>query len=292
MGANLAIFSVFNQALLRRLPVPEPDRLVNLLSPGRKSGNVSTDGAAGDTEALFTYPMFRDLERAQTVFTGIAAHRGFPASLELAGQTLSGRGTLVSGDYFSVLGLRPALGRLLGPDDDRTPGEGRGVVLSHDYWRAQFDENPSVLDETLVVNGQTMSIVGVAPPGFEGTTVTDPPQVFVPMTMSGQMRPGWNAFENRRDWSLYLFARLNPGVSRDAAQQAINVPFQTITREVEIPLYAAAGPQALEAVRSREVLLESGDTGQRPPPGRIWTAFALLLTVTGTVLLVSCGNIA
>jgi hypothetical protein len=132
----------------------------------------------------------------------------------------------------------------------------------------------------------------VAPPGFEGTTVVDPPQVFVPMTMSARMRPGWNAFDDRRDWSLYLFARLSPGVSRDAARQAINVPFQAITRDVEVPLYADASPQVLEGVRNREVLLDAGDTGQRPPAGRIWIAFALLLTVTGTVLIVACGNIA
>src|SRR3954451_20140995 len=112
IGANAAIFSLFNQLLLQPLPVPGPQRLVNLASPGPKPGSTSC-GQAGDCETVFSYPMFRDLERAQTTFTGIAAHVSFVANLAARGQTENAQGLLVSGSYFSVLGLRPTIGRLI-----------------------------------------------------------------------------------------------------------------------------------------------------------------------------------
>ena len=104
IGANVAIFSVFNHMLLRPLPVQAPERLVNLVSPGPRSGSVSC-GDAGTCDEIFSYPMFRDLERVQTVFTGIAAHRDFGANLAYGGISEGGDGALVSGSYFPVLGL-------------------------------------------------------------------------------------------------------------------------------------------------------------------------------------------
>ena len=121
IGANAAIFSLFNQLLLRPVAVPEAGRLVNLAAPGPKPGSNNCS-QIGDCEEVFSYPMFRDLERAQTAFTGIAAHVTFGANLSARGQTQNGDGLLVSGSYFPVLGLKPAIGRLLGPEDDRAPG--------------------------------------------------------------------------------------------------------------------------------------------------------------------------
>lgn len=121
IGANAAVFSLFNEALLRPLPVPDPAALVNFTSPGPKPGGVSCN-QSGPCDAVFSYPMFRDLQRAGTVFTGIAAHHQFRANLAYSGQTLSGQGALVSGSYFPVLGLTPALGRLLDPTDDQVTG--------------------------------------------------------------------------------------------------------------------------------------------------------------------------
>src|SRR3954464_8620489 len=118
IGANAAIFSLFEQMLLRPLPVAEPSRLVNLGAPGPKPGSQSSNQAGG-TDAVFSYPMFRDLQRVQTVFTDIAAHRQFGANLSYRGRMLSGEGMLVSGSYFPALGVQPALGRLIGPQDDR-----------------------------------------------------------------------------------------------------------------------------------------------------------------------------
>jgi hypothetical protein len=135
IGSNAAIFSLFSQILLRPLPVPEPSRLVNLGAPGPKPGSNSCS-QAGSCDQVFSYPMFRDLERVQTPFTGIAAHVEFGANVAARGQTESVQGMLVSGRYFSVLGVKPAIGRVLGPQDDLAPGESHVVVLSYGYWGA------------------------------------------------------------------------------------------------------------------------------------------------------------
>ena len=137
IGANTAIFSLFHELLLRPLPVADPATLVNLSAPGPKPGSTSC-GAAGNCEQVFSYPMFRDLERAQDVFTGIAAHVLFGANFAYDGETINGQGLLVSGSYFPVLGLAPALGRLIAPADDHTIGEPRAAVLSHAYWQRRF----------------------------------------------------------------------------------------------------------------------------------------------------------
>ena len=129
--------------------------------------------------------MFRDLERVQTAFTGIAAHVTFGANLAARGQTESAEGLLVSGSYFQVLGITPAIGRLLGTGDDQAPGEPHVVVLSYAYWLKRFALDPGVLNQPLIVNGQSMTIVGVAPRGFDGTTLGFKAAVFAPISMRG-----------------------------------------------------------------------------------------------------------
>ena len=242
IGANSAIFSLFDQMLLRPLPVPNPNELVNFKSPGPKPGSQSC-GQAGGCDEIFSYPMFRDLEAAQASFTGIAAHRNFGGSIGYQGTSLSGEGMLVSGSYFPVLGLTPVLGRLFTPDDDRTVGSHFVVVLSHDYWRTRFSTNPNVLNETLIVNGQAMTIVGVAPRGFAGTTLGNNADIFVPITMRGLMDPQFTGFQNRRQYWAYLFARLKPGVSIDQARAALNGPYHTIiTSKITIAAPPAISP--------------------------------------------------
>jgi hypothetical protein len=154
IGANAAIFSLFNQMLLRPLPVPAPHELVNLQAPGPKPGSQSCN-QAGNCEHVFSYAMFRDLQKAHEVFTDIAAHVLFGANLAFHNQTLNGQGVMVSGSYFPVLGLQPAAGRLLSPQDDQKVGESLVVVLSHAYWTSRFDRKPEVVGDTLIVNGST-----------------------------------------------------------------------------------------------------------------------------------------
>jgi predicted permease len=291
IGANAAIFSLFDQTLLRALPVQRPGELVNLSSPGPKPGSNSC-GQAGSCEAVFSYPMFRDLERLQTVFAGIAAHVGFGANLAYEGQTMSADGMLVSGSYFPVLGLQPALGRLLEPNDDRTLGGHFVVVLSHAYWTTRLGASPNVLNQTLIVNGQGMTIVGVAPRGFKSTTLGQEPEVFVPITMRSLMSPGWKGFDNRRSYWAYLFARLKPGVSIEQARAAMNGIYRPIINDVEAPLQKGMSDQTMARFRAKELVLEEGRRGQSSAHTEARVPLMMLFAITGIVLLIACANIA
>jgi len=293
IGANAAIFSLFNEILLRPLPVTQPDRLVNLTAPGPKPGSQSCN-QAGDCDVVFSYPMFRDLEREQQVFTGIAAHRTFAANLAARGQTLSGAGMLVSGSYFPVLGLQPALGRLLGPEDDRAVGGSHVAVLSYAWWQTRFGGDPHVINEPLVINGQPMTVVGVAPRGFTGTTLGVQPEVYVPVTMRGLMEPEFPSagFTNRRSYWLYLFARLKPGVSIAQARAAINVPYHAIVNTVEAPLQTGMSDQTMARFRAKTIGVEAGARGQSSMMHTARAPLTLLFGVTIFVLLIACANIA
>ena len=291
IGATSAIFSIFNQLLLRPLPVPESTRLVNLGAPGPKSGSTSCN-QSGDCEQVFSFPMFRDLERAQTVFTGIAAHRSVAANLAFGGQTMNAAVLLVSGGYFPVLGIQPALGRLIGPGDDRAPGESPVVVLSHAFWQSHFAGSRDVLNQTMIVNGTPTVIVGVAPAAFEGTTIGVKPGVFVPMTLRDPVNPFARGFENRRSYWVYLFARLKPGVSIEAARASLNQPYRAILNDVEAGLQKGLSDQTLARFRARSVLVQPGSRGQWGGGTVAVAPMALLLGVTALVLLIACANIA
>src|SRR5690348_1402718 len=137
IGANAAIYSLFNQMLLRPLPVPQPERLVNFAAPGPQNGSNSCN-QAGDCHEVFSYPMFRDLEKANTAFSGIAGHFLFGVNVAMTGQTpVNGLGVFISGSYFPVLGIHPALGRLLTPNDDQIIGGHDVAVLSYPFWETQ-----------------------------------------------------------------------------------------------------------------------------------------------------------
>src|SRR5438876_10551019 len=184
IGANAAIFSLFDQILLRKLPVPDPDRLVNLADPFPKSGSMLC-GQAGSCDVVFSYPTFRDLERSQTVFTGLAAHCVFGVSLSYRDQPTTGEGMYVSGSYFPTLGLRPALGRLLTPADEQSIGTNYVAVLGYGYWQSHFGSDPGVLGRPLRVNGRAMTIVGVTPADFRWATRGVDPLVCLPIGMGG-----------------------------------------------------------------------------------------------------------
>ena len=291
IGANAAIFSLFNQMLLRPLPVPEPGGLVNLSAPGPKPGSQSCN-QAGSCEEVFSYPMFRDLQKTHTVFTDVAAHRLFSANLAYQNQTLNGEGVLVSGSYFPVLGVRPALGRLLSPADDQAVGESLVTVLSHAYWTTRFDRSPEVLNQVLIVNGQHLTIVGVAPEGFEGTTLGATPQVYVPITLRGLMDARFNSFHNRRTYWAYVFARLRPGVTIEEARAQLNVQYSAIINEVEAPLQRGMSDATMARFKARQLEMEEGSRGQSSVDRQARTPLMLLLGVTGLVLLIACANIA
>ncbi|OLC40519.1 MAG: hypothetical protein AUH43_26195, partial [Acidobacteria bacterium 13_1_40CM_65_14] len=259
-------------------------------SPGPKPGSTSCN-QAGDCDSVFSFPMVRDLERVQTPFTGVAAHVLFGANIAARGQTHNGDGMLVSGSYFPVLALTPALGRLLGPDDDRTPGESHVVVLSHAYWQTRFGSDPNVVNQTIIVNGQTMAIVGVAPRGFNGTTLGVKPDVFAPITMRGFSQP-FKGFDNRRSYWAYVFARLKPGVSIAQATTAVSTPYKNIINDVEAPLQKGMSAQTLTRFKAKPLLVEPGSRGQSSVSREAKAPLTLLFGVTAFVLLIACANIA
>jgi predicted permease len=291
IGANAAIYSLVEQTLLRPLPVHDVGTLVNLGAPGPKPGGTSCN-TAGDCDEVFSYPMFRDLERRQTVFTGIAAHRAFDANLAFQGRTLNARGMLVSGSYFPVLGLAPAAGRLIGPNDDRVVGGHPVAVLTHTYWANQLGADPGVVGRTLVVNGHPMTVIGVAPRGFDGTTLGERPNVFVPISMRAQTNPGWKGFDDRRSYWAYLFARLRPGVDAAAAGQQVNAVYRALLADVELPLQEGMSERTRAEFRARRVTLEPGARGQTSVDSDARTPLTLLFGITAVVLLIACANIA
>jgi len=291
IGANAAIFSLFEQILLRPLPVNEPDRLVNLSAPGPKPG-FGACGQAGDCEIVFSNPMFRDLAQQQTVFTGIAAHVPFGASVAYRNQPVPGNGTMVSGSYFPTLGIRPALGRLLTPNDDQTAGMNFVVVISYAYWQSRLGGDPSVLGTLLVVNGQPLTIVGVAAKGFEGTTLGIRPLVYVPINMQGVLVPNAYDLEDRRDYWVYLFARLKPGVTLQQATARLDGLYRPIINDVEAPLQKGMSDATLARFRDKKIVLEPGRRGQSVMLAEAKSPLLMLFGVTGIVLLIACANIA
>ena len=291
IGANAAIFSFFDQILLRALPVRDAGQLVNLSAPGPKPGSQSCN-QSGSCEDVFSYQMFRDLEQKQDVFIGLAAHRTFGANLAYKGNTSSASGSLVSGSYFPTLGLLPAAGRLLTPEDDRTIGGHFVAVLAYSYWETQFGRDPAVINDVITINGQSMTVVGVAPQGFEGTTLGDLPRVFVPITMRGLMSPGFRSFENRRVYWAYVFGRLKPGVSMEQAGARLNALYKPILNDVEAPLQEGMSEQTLARFKAREIVLSEGERGQSSIHLEATTPLLMLFSITGIVLLIACANIA
>jgi predicted permease len=292
IGANAAIFSLFNQMLLRPLPVPQPNRLVNLEGSEPNGGSQSCT-MAGDCRVILSYPMFRDLEKGQTVFTGIAAHRGFGANLAFRKQTLNAEAMFVSGSYFPVLQLRPAAGRLLSPSDDQTIGAHPVAVISYAYWETKLASDPSVIGQPIIINGVPFTIVGVAPEGFNGTTLGNMPRIYVPITMAGVLQPGSDRrFERRNNYWIYAFARLKPGVSIADAKRSINGLYKPIINDVEAKLQEGISPKTLERFRAKELGVVDGARGQSSLHQRVRTPLLLLIGITAIVLIIACANIA
>jgi len=292
IGVNTAIFSVTEGLLLRRLRVPAPERIVNVVSPGLRPGFVSM-GDSGGIEAVFSHPLFRELERAEAPGVTLAAHRDFPANIGYEGRTGEGFGLLVSGRYFEAIGLRPALGRLFLPDDDRS-GSTPVAVLAHRYWTTQLGSDPTVLGRTVTVNGEALTVVGVGPEHFAGTTTMDQIDLFVPLALADRVgrSPLVNLSADNGYW-LYLFARLDPGVTPARAEEALDVPFSAWLRDVELPLLqTTTSEQARAQFLGRRITLADGSRGRIAGVSDVRAILALLFGVTGFVLAIACVNVA
>ncbi len=188
-------------------------------------------------------------------------------------------------------GLQPALGRLFSPADDGVIDEPHAVVLSYDYWQSRFGGNSGIIGQTLKLNGQSMTIIGVAPRRFTGTTAGAERKIFAPITMLRHARPAYRDFGDRKYYEFYLFARLKPGVSMEQAALAINIPYRHIINEVEAPLQTM-GDLELAQFKAKQIRLELGTRGQSQLSHDAQTPLMLLLGVTAVVLIIACSNIA
>jgi predicted permease len=295
IGANSATFSLVDQLLLRPLPVAAPDRLVNLSAPGPKPGRDNSS-LAGPTSDLFSYPMFRDLARSATALGGIAAFRLVPVSVALADRTRFGQGAIVSGSYFPLLGLKPALGRLFGPQDDQALGAHPVAVLAYDYWTNELGSDPAAVGRAMRVNGALLTVIGVAPRGFGGTTVGVRPVVYVPLSMAVGVDPAIDPanpdIESRRYYWLYLFGRLRPRISTARASDELNRIYHSVITEVEAPLQHGMSAATMAHFRERRIILEDGRRGQSVLHGQTRQPMLLLFGITALVTLIACANIA
>ncbi|OLC80780.1 MAG: hypothetical protein AUH72_11035 [Acidobacteria bacterium 13_1_40CM_4_65_8] len=284
IGANTAIFSLTDQLLLRLLPVRDPQQLVILDGPGAFQGRSFNNGT-------FSYPMYRDFRDQTTVFSGVIAR--FPAPLTLMTNAQSERvsGELVTGNYFDVLAVRAHIGRMLTPDDDKTPGGDPVAVLSHNYWMRRFASDPTVVNRSITLNGTPMTIVGVTPPGFYGIVVGENPDVMVPVMMKAQMTPTWDDLQNRRSRWLTVVARIKPGVSREQAEAAMNVIYRQINEE-EVKQTTSSSKTFRERFVSKHLFLREGAKGRSDLRAEFSTPILVLMGMVGMVLLIACANVA
>jgi putative ABC transport system permease protein len=286
IGANTAVFSLMDQALLRSLPIRQPEQLVLFSAPGPRSGNINTN--YGD-EVSFSYPMYRDFRDRNQVFSGVLAR--FPAyfSLSWHDQTERISGDLVSGNYFDTLGVHAAIGRTFTEDDDRKPGAEPVVMLSYGYWKRRFGADPGVLNQSIILSAHSMTIVGVAQAGFKGVAVGEAPDVFVPMMMQGLMTPRGNDLENRHSYWLNIFARLKPGVPAQQAEAAMNVAWKPM---LELEAKDIATEKVRTRFMNRHLFLKDGARGISGAPEELGAAIKILMGMVGLLLLIACANVA
>jgi len=268
-GANTAIFSLINTALLRPLPIANPQQLVAL-----------NNTAENHTFPSFSYPNYKDFRDRNEVFSGLVGYRFTPLSMSHDGVNERVWGYAVTGNYFEVLGVEAALGRTLSVDDDRTPGGHPVAVMSYKCWQQRFGLDQGILGKNVVVNGRAYTVIGVAPLGFYGTEVISAPDLFFPMAMQEQLELGAKWLENRAADNIFVQGRLKPGISTAQAQTALNGIAAQLEREF---------PDINEG---KGVVLS--------PPGLVGLALrgpvlgfaGLLMAVVGLVLLLACTNLA
>jgi putative ABC transport system permease protein len=289
IGANTAIFSLMNQVLLRELPIKNPEQLEILRAPGPKTGHISTDG---DSTESFSYPMYKGLRDTNAVFSGILARYGFAASVASRGQTDRASGEVVTGNYFEILGVQPAIGRVFSQEDDRVPGAQPVVVLSHSYWTRHFGSDPSVLNKVLLINNVEMTVVGVSQAGFSGVQVGRTPDLYVPMMMTQQMTEYGETLDGWNDYWMTLLARRKPGVSEKQAEAGINAAYRPLLEEQLPQIKSSWNEQKRKQFLEKKILLSTGSRGrtvvQRDSGAQIITLFVMV----ALVLLIACTNVA
>ena len=290
IGANTAIYSLLDQVLLRSLPVKNPGRLVQLKSVGSDSGHVSSWG--GDDHLYFSYPMYRDLRDKSTVFDGMLARTPAQVGIQYHNDSKLGMAELVTGNYFQVLGLQPAMGRLIMPSDDEVQERNPVAVLSYEYWVRRFGSDRSVLNSTVSINGHPFTIVGVAPAGFKSVVVGDSPDLFVPMMMKPEVTPGWNDLDKHRSRWLNIIARLKPGESVATAEAGLEPLWKALRQEELKEIHDHSDKFVERFVTKSKVELLDARRGFSPLRDQIRTPLLIVMGMVVLVIVIACANLA
>lgn len=295
IGANTAIFSVLNAAMLKSLPVRDPQGLVMLTNPN-ESG-VSSGLSTGE-RGMLTYAEFSNLRDHATSFEGLCAAQAQIGRSQVriaGGQQEDALGRLVSEEYFSVLGVDPAIGRFFSRADAKSVGEDPYAVISYDYWQKRFGGNVSVLGTPIKMLGATVTVIGVAAPGFTGESVGDKPDFWMPMMMQPLVMPG-------RDWLhedlskniekvmwLHAFGRLKPGVTQARAQTELDVLFRGM---IENGYPTTLDPETRKQALNQTIKLHDARTGAFGGRDDFTQQLKVLLGASMVVLLIACINVA
>ena len=287
IGAATALYSLVDQVILHTLPVREPQRLVLIDWKGD-----AVYGGFGSYN-LMSYPLCRDLQLQTRFFEGVLCRAAITVSLSTGAENKPAAAEIVSGTYFSVLGISPAIGRLLTEEDDRTPGKSPVVVLSHDFWQTQLGGAPDVVGRKVLVNRHPMTVIGVAAPEFRGIDVGEVPSLWMPAAMSGQAIPGVDRPPDRDTRWMQVLGRLGPDVTLAQAQAGLQPWFKSMleedTRRAAFPKITAQRRERFLASTLELTPAPQGHSGLRRRLSQpLWVLFA----ATGVLLGLACLNVA
>jgi predicted permease len=293
IGANAAVFTLFEQVLLRMLPVERPKELVRFQWSGSFSGSMSSFG--GDSDNYFSYPMYKDLRDQNQVFQGILAADKGSVGLSWHNQAENEDAEIVSGNYFQLLGLKPSLGRLFTQQDDTAKNANFVVVLSYDYWRTRFGASRDIVGQTVLLNGHPFSIIGVAPPNFDSAIGGYRPGVFVPVSMVAIAMP-WRApiedLTNHQSVWLTLVARLKPGVTTQQAAASLG-PLWHSLRVAELALYKSKSERFSKRYVDESHLKVLDDSmGFSPNRTDLQKPLVILMSMAGLLVVLCAMNVA
>jgi predicted permease len=294
IGANTAIFSLIDAVLLKSLPVQEPEKLL-LFGKGEDVGWIG--GFPNRSWDVFSYPFYREVRRHNQVFSDVAATLSMTWSVHGAVNTSGASGEmvqigvqLVSGSYFSTLGVHAGLGRVITDADDQVAGAHPVAVLSHDWWESQLGGDTAVIGRTVTIDKVAYTIIGVAPREFFGTTVGQAPDMWIPLAMQAQLPPGhWKGREDEDHQELYLIARLKNGVSAEQASAEVNLLFKQSLQE---RAGAQASTERLQDIQRAYIELTPAGRGKSALRGKFSFSLQVLMAVVGIVLLIACANLA
>jgi len=293
IGANAAVFTLFDQVLLRMLPVQEPRQLVRVHWTGGYSGGASVFG--GEMGDYYSYPMYKDLRDKNQVFSGVVAVDRANVGVSWNNQAEDKDAELVSGNYFQVLGLQPALGRLLTPQDDTAKGANPQLVLSYAYWKSHFAGSPSVIGQTVRVNGHPFTIVGVAPEAFQTAIGGFKPGLFLPISMGEVAIPSMaprDSFNNHQYLWLTLIARLKPAVTMTQAQASLE-PLWHALRAQELTLYKERTAHfSKNFLDNSHPLVLDDSRGFSPSRSDLKAPLIILMSMAGLLVAMCAINVA